>query len=132
MQHYISPSPFPLTELTKYIHNVDIIQFFQNKIINQWTKKCCIQKYSVVYFKKYRKNKPVLIYSYSTNPRQQLTQGFYIIETNCRSPFMRTVYILANTETKKMLKKMFNFRKGAQLESKAQKTCVEAHVIYDL
>lgn len=90
-------------------------------MINQWTKKCCIQKYSVVYFKKYRKNKPVLIYSYSTNPRQQLTQGFYIRETNCRSPFMRTVYTLANTEKKKMLKKMFNFRKGAQLERKATK-----------
>lgn len=101
-------------------------------MINQWTKKCCIQKYSVVYFKKYRKNKPVLIYSYSTNPRQQLTQGFYIIETNCRSPFMRTVYTLANTEKKKMLKKSSTSGRVHSWKAKRQKTCVEAHVIYDL
>lgn len=68
------------------------------------------------------------MYSYSTNPQQQLTQSFYIVETNCRSPFMRTVYARANTEKKKMLKKMFNFRKA-----KRENTCVEAqlYMIFD-
>lgn len=45
---------------------------------------------------------------------------------------MRTVYTLANTEKKKMLKKCSTSGRVHSWKAKRQKTCVEAHVIYDL